>query len=114
MPKKTGRTATKDLLKEVGLIQVKTDELKTIVNALPASSVKDAFTYSVVNLEKKIEKFTTVSVLLSDAQKEKLRAYRKSLIAETPQDCLFPQKNDEVSSNVETKSVKKEGKSKKK
>jgi len=83
MPKKTGRTATKDLLKEIGLIQVKTEELKQIVDALPDSSVKDAFNYSVVNLEKKIEKFTSVSVPLTDEQKEKLRKFRANLIAET-------------------------------
>lgn len=82
MPKQTGRIATKDLLKEIGLISVKTNELDDIVKALPNSSVKDAFTYSVTNLEKKIEKFTVVSVPLSDEQKEKLKAFRRSLIAE--------------------------------
>lgn len=86
MPKKSDRTKTKDLLKEVKSISVKTGELKQIIDALPDSSVKDAFNYSVLNLEKKIEKFTSVSGPLTDAQKEKLRKFRASLIAETQEE----------------------------
>lgn len=95
MPKKSDRTKTRDLLKEVKSISVKTGELKQIVESLPDSSVKDAFNYSVLNLEKKIKKFTSVSVSLTDAQKEKLRKFREALIAETQEEI------PKVSANME-------------
>jgi transcriptional regulator with GAF, ATPase, and Fis domain len=83
MPKKTGRTATKDLLKEIGLIKVKTEELKQIVELIPDSSVKDAFQYSVKNLVKKLDKFTATSekIVLSDEEKEFIKKFRTGEIS---------------------------------
>ena len=78
---KTTRTRTKELMPEINSIRVKTEELKQIVEALPSSGVKDAFTYSVENLEKKILKFTknlTVGEVLTDEEKEVIRKFRES------------------------------------
>lgn len=84
MSRPTTRTSTKDLLPEVNLIKEKTGELKSIVNHLPDSRVKDAFVYSVKNLEKKIKDFTAIPperIFLTDEEKELIRIHR----AQTPE-----------------------------
>lgn len=72
------RVRIKTLLSEINQIKEKTGELKLIVDALPVSSVKDAFNYSVSNLEKKIEKFSAVTerMILSGEEKALISKFR--------------------------------------
>ena len=53
------RVRTKELIPQIKEIEVKTKELRVIVDNLPASSVKTAFEYSCVNIEKKLINFLT-------------------------------------------------------
>lgn len=74
------RTKTKDLLNEIKGVEDITKSLRVIVDNLPDSSVKDAFEYSTVNLEKKLEKFLAVSEPLTDEQKEAIAAIKSGKI----------------------------------
>lgn len=74
------RTKTKELLKELKEIEDVTKSLRVVVDALPESSVKDAFEYSTVNLEKKLDKFLTVSEPLTDEQKEAIALIKSGKI----------------------------------
>ena len=71
------RTKTKDLINEVKEIEDVTKTLRVIVDKLPASSVKDAFEYSVENLEKKVDKFLLPSEPLTDEQKKLIALIKK-------------------------------------
>ena len=74
------RTKTKDLINEVKSIVDLTKSLRVIVDALPDSSVKDAFEYSTENLEKKCEKFLNVSESLTEEQKKAIALIKQGKI----------------------------------
>ena len=99
------RTKTKDLLKEMKAIEDLTKSLRVIVDNLPDSSVKDAFEYSAVNLEKKLEKFQAVSEPLTDQQKEAIAAIKSGKI--NPEKVLSQVSTTDTTGSPKTKGKKK-------
>lgn len=105
MPKKKeGRTATKDLIESVKAFEVKTKELRIMVDALPDSSVKDAFEYSVLNLEKKCGKFLTTG------ERFKLTPEEKALILQQREKKISPIQGINANMDREEKPTGKRGK----
>lgn len=87
---KEEKVSRKDILPQLEQIKAKTEEIATIVEALPECYVKNSYANSVKNLRKKNENFLTIGGPrrgLTDEEKEVLaamRAGKKVEISEVP------------------------------
>lgn len=70
------KVSASEIAEQVKVIETATETIKKAVNEMPDCSAKEAFMLSVVNLEKKLSRFTKVHEVLSDEEKEMLKKFR--------------------------------------
>ena len=76
------KVSLSEIKEQVEQIKQKTEEIQVIVNSMPKCAARDAYQYSVENLEKKNEKFSKEREKLTPEEKaflrQKLTEFRNS------------------------------------
>lgn len=115
MSEERTRVSNSVIAEQVKQIEKCTNDIKEIVTAMPKCAARDAFEYSVVNLEKKIERFTTERVKVTSDEKDFLKTqlaeYRKKKALEQGKEGAIsnPESNsmsDDKETNPESKPVR--------
>lgn len=104
------KVRTSSLIPQIKEIVTVTENLEKIVEQLPAGSVKEAYTYSLKNLQTKNDKFLSVKTALTDEQKEAVNLVKRGKFLEAQKilAALSPAKDTSVDEKpTETKTAKK-------